>query len=89
MTDNDRNIRTLIVCFVLALFVLVPIRVMQGNPVVTGQVQVLGETDTEEGERVELVYLDEVMEEEETEDNFDEADEVVLPDAEVVETEEY
>lgn len=91
MTDNDRNIRTLIICFVLALFALVPMRVMQGTSVVlTEGTQVLGETDTENGERVELIYLDEVSDEEQNvvEEVSSESDEVVLPDAEVVQMEE-
>lgn len=29
MTNNDRNIRTLIVCFVVLLFVLVPLNFME------------------------------------------------------------
>lgn len=91
MTDTDRNIRTLIVCFVLALFTLVPMRIIEGDSVaVMREVQVLGETDAEEGEKVELIYSDELLIdedyeviEEESEDN-----EVILPDAEVIETEE-
>lgn len=78
MTDHDRNVRTLVVCFVLALAVLVPLRLSQENPlssVLVRQAEVLGETEVEETEQMDLIY----------------ADEVVLPDAEileVVETEE-
>lgn len=79
MTDHDRNVRTLVVCFVLALAVLVPLRLSQENPlssVLVRQAEVLGETEVEEEtEQMDLIY----------------ADEVVLPDAEileVVETEE-
>lgn len=78
MTDIDKNVRTLIVCFVLALAVLVPLRLSYGtvSVVTLRQAEVLGETETNEtGDRVELIYKDEV----------------VLPNAEVpivVETEE-
>ena len=78
MTDHDRNVRTLVVCFVLALAVLVPLRLSQKSPlspVLVRQAEVLGETEVEEVEQMDLIY----------------ADEVVLPDAEileVVETEE-
>lgn len=82
MTDNDRNVRTLIVCFVLALAVLVPIRVLEsGSNVSVRQSEVLGEIEVEKGDRMELIYQDEV----------DQGVEVVLPDAEVpvvIETEE-
>ena len=80
MTDHDRNMRTLVVCFVLALAVLVPLRVLQGGSVIISQTQVLGETETQQGDKMELIYGDEVNQE----------SEVVLPDAEVlvVETEE-
>jgi len=82
MTDNDRNTRTLVVCFVLALAVLVPLRVMEGGSVVVErQAEVLGETEVEDGDRMELIYGDEI----------DKDNGVVLPDAEipvVIETEE-
>lgn len=78
MTENDRNMRTLVVCFVLALAVLVPLRLSQDNafsPVLMREAEVLGETEVEEVDQMNLIY----------------GDEVVLPDAEVpvvVETEE-
>ena len=84
MTDNDRNVRTLVVCFVLALAVLVPLRVLKSNTeMVFRQAEVLGEAEMEEGDKMELIYRDEV-------DSVG-VDEVVLPDAEVsvvVESEE-
>ncbi len=84
MTDNDRNMRTLVLCFVLALMVLVPLKIMQGGStsVTMRQAEVLGETNNE-GTKMEVIYGDE--------QNTDNEDEVVLPDAEVpvvVETEE-
>ena len=82
MTDNDRNTRTLVVCFVLALAVLVPLRIFDGSYVTNMRSsKVLGETEVQEGETMELIYSDEI-----SQDN-----EVVLPDADVpvvVETEE-
>jgi hypothetical protein len=45
MTDFDRNIRTLIVCFVLAIVALVPLRLVEiGNIVDVSSTHVLGET---------------------------------------------
>jgi hypothetical protein len=41
MTNNDRNMRTLIICFVLAIFALIPLRVVEIRQMNTG-VQVLG-----------------------------------------------
>jgi hypothetical protein len=79
MTDHDRNMRTLVVCFVLALAVLIPVRILQGD--VGRRSEVLGETEVQKGDKMELLYKDEV----------DQKNEVVLPDAEVpvvVETEE-
>ncbi len=77
MTDNDRNVRTLVVCFVLALAVLVPLRVLKSNTeMVFRQAEVLGEAEMEEGDKMELIYRDEV-------DSVG-VDEVVLPDAEVL-----
>jgi hypothetical protein len=44
MTDFDRNIRTLIVCFVLALMFLVPMAILENNREVKDRIRVLGET---------------------------------------------
>jgi len=44
MTNNDRNTRTLIVCFVLSLFVLVPLRLKDGNQYEFNNQAVLGAT---------------------------------------------
>jgi len=76
MTENDRNVRTLIVCFVLALAVLVPLRMTQGGSVLMmREAEVLGETEDMNGDnQMELIYSDEISEE---------VDEVILPDAEV------
>ena len=78
MTDNDRNVRTLVVCFVLALAVLVPVRILQSN--IGRGSEVLGETIVD-GDKMELIYRDEVNQD----------SNVILPNAEVsvvVETEE-
>jgi hypothetical protein len=81
MTDIDRNMRTLIVCFVLAIMVLVPLKVMSqdgSQSLSIRQAEVLGET-SDDGVKMEVIYGDE------------QGNEVVLPDAEVpvvVETEE-
>jgi hypothetical protein len=51
MTDTDRNTRTLIVCFSLAVMALIPLRfveVGQLTEMAAGQVQVLGETTQQE-----------------------------------------
>ncbi len=81
MTDMDRNIRTLVVCFVLALMGLIPMRLSLGNVVQISKVQVLGEMEAVEGQRMEIIYADEVVE---TTDD----EEIVLPNAEVIEIEE-
>lgn len=45
MTDFDRNIRTLIICFTIAIIALVPLRFVEiGNTSVASSFQVLGET---------------------------------------------
>jgi hypothetical protein len=41
MTNNDRNMRTLIICFVLAIFALIPLRVVEIRQMNNG-IQVLG-----------------------------------------------
>jgi len=47
MTDLDRNTRTLIVCFAVALFALIPLRFVEvGQMMVQEQKQVLGESVT-------------------------------------------
>jgi len=85
MTDMDRNIRTLVVCFVLALMGLIPMRLSFGSVIQTSQVQVLGDSETVEGDRMEIIHANEVIE---TVDDESNSEEVVLPNAEVIETEE-
>ncbi|MCW1949607.1 MAG: hypothetical protein KIH89_004185 [Candidatus Shapirobacteria bacterium] len=76
MTDFDRNVRTLLVCFVVALSVLVPLRIVKGDSVlIVREAEVLGESEEVVGDQMELIYGDEIVEEN--------VDEVVLPDAEV------
>ena len=43
MTNHDRNIRTIVVCFVLAIMALVPLRIAQAAKV-NGESKVLGDT---------------------------------------------
>ena len=87
MTDNDRNIRTLVICFVLALVALVPMRLSQGDSGVNNAayVQVLGDSEEVQGEKMEIIYSDETSDDEEP--NLVVEEEVVLPDAEVTEAE--
>ena len=49
MTNNDRNMRTLIVCFVLLMLALVPLRFSEYHQMMNREVQVLGEQTTDEG----------------------------------------
>jgi len=89
MTDHDRNMRTLIVCFVLAMVALVPLRMVEVRNIVGGEVRVLGETEElvvddnqyEETYEVneesgEYGYGEEVIES----DSDSEVEEIVLPD---------
>jgi hypothetical protein len=49
MTNNDRNVRTLIVCFVLLILALVPLRFVEiNNQMANRDVQVLGEQTNSE-----------------------------------------
>lgn len=52
MTDFDRNIRTLIICFALAIMALIPLRFAEINNNITNisGSQVLGETVDQENE---------------------------------------
>jgi hypothetical protein len=43
MTDFDRNIRTLIVCFIVAVIVLVPLIVVESSRNIESRSKVLGE----------------------------------------------
>lgn len=57
MTDHDRNIRTLVLCFVLAIMALLPLRLVEmGNSSVTSvsQTQVLGEIVQQQQDQVIL-----------------------------------
>jgi len=48
MTDNDRNTRTLVICFVLAVMSLISLRFVEvGNITSVSNSQVLGETTTQ------------------------------------------
>ncbi len=46
MTNNDRDMRTLVLCFVLAVVALIPLRFVEfgQRTVVVSKVQILGET---------------------------------------------
>jgi hypothetical protein len=43
MTDFDRNTRTLIVCFILAIIVLVPLIIVESSQNIESRSKVLGE----------------------------------------------
>lgn len=45
MTDFERNIRTLIVCFVVAIMFLIPLVMLEANRRVENVVRVLGDAD--------------------------------------------
>ena len=68
MTDQDRNIRTLITCFVIALVALVPLRIVESQNLMTQDAMVLGEeTEMIEEEVFEEIYQEDggyVLEEE-------------------------
>jgi hypothetical protein len=46
MTNNDRNVRTLIVCFILLILALVPLRLVELGQMGDRSIQVLGEQTT-------------------------------------------
>ena len=96
MTENDRNTRTLIVCFVMAMMALVPLRVVEMGQSLN-QTRVLGETE-EVLTDVVIEEVDETEIETETEDQMmvdeeglanggelilEEVEEVVLPNADL------
>jgi hypothetical protein len=76
MTDQDRNMRTLIVCYVLAIVALIPLRIVEIGNWTGGEVKVLGETEEFVGESVIDEGVGPVIEE-----NDD--TEVILPNAEL------
>ena len=79
MTDHDRNMRTLIVCFVLAMGVLTPLRFLEGKTIINQEVKVLGETEELMNEVIET---DDVSNDEETAE-FDptlEIEDIILPE---------
>ena len=45
MNNQERNLRTLIACFVIALVALVPLRIMESQNLTKENVMVLGEED--------------------------------------------
>jgi hypothetical protein len=68
MTNSDRNIRTLIICFVLAMMCLVPLRISEENNLSRNEVKVLGE-------KTEKIVFEE-------KDNLEkEIENIILPDA--------
>jgi hypothetical protein len=60
MTDFDRNIRTLIVCFVLALVGLVPLGICETGRALSGGDKVLGETKEVVVEESNVIVLPDV-----------------------------
>jgi hypothetical protein len=94
MTNQDRNARTLITCFVIALFALVPLRIIESQSYIPQDTMVLGdETYYEEPIAEEDYYMEEeIIEESEMvlgeEDQIVEdevVEEVELPNAEILE----
>lgn len=75
MTDNDRNVRTLIVCFVLAVMVLVPMEMIWAERSLTENSRVLGET----------IRVPENVSRVEQSDSDEEVIEIILPNAEQIE----
>ena len=47
MTNHDRNVRTLIVCFILLILALIPLRLVEIGQTGDRNVRVLGEQTTE------------------------------------------
>mgnify|MGYP000924568149 CR=1 FL=1 len=85
MTDNEKNIRTLVVCFVLAVMVLIPLRIVEAGRLI-GETKVLGEMEEVDDNSV----IEEVIDEGDVEDYgvLGEMDEVgVDEDGQVVEEE--
>jgi len=95
MTNTERNIRTLVVCFVIALGALVPLRVVELNNYSAQNTMVLGEEIYNEEEVYEDEFYDEgiyeeeifededyVVEEEILEEDYMGEEEVVLPETE-------
>lgn len=56
MTNEDRNVRTLIACFVIALVALVPLRIVEQQGLVSNNAMVLGE----EVYNIEEVFEDDI-----------------------------
>lgn len=78
MTNQERNIRTLISCFVIALVALVPLRVLESQSYVNENQMVLGE---------EMEVTEEEMVEEEPVVEEDYVEEEVFENSEMVEEE--
>lgn len=88
MTDNDKNVRTLVVCFVVAIMALIPLRMVEAGKLVGSETRVLGEMEEvgdEDNQVIEEVVdeNDEVVEQEEV--PVEEEIEIVLPDAGIME----
>lgn len=91
MTENDRNTRTLIVCFVMAMMALIPLRMVEAGQTLN-QARVLGESE-EIYSNVVIEEVDEIGAEELTMDEeslangdeliLEEIEEVVLPNADL------
>ncbi len=98
MTENDRNTRTLIVCFVMAMMALIPLRVVEMGQSLN-QARVLGETEEvltnvvieevdETETEIETITDEQMLVDEEGIANGDElileeVEEVVLPNADL------
>lgn len=91
MNNTDRNIRTLIICFGIAIIALVPLRIIEQKNLEINEATVLGDqTEYVIEEPLEEVFVveEEVIEEnvlgEQTEDEVGEVieEEIVLPEIE-------
>ena len=88
MTDNDKNVRTLVVCFVVAIMALIPLRMVEAGKLVGSETRVLGEMEEVGGEDNQVIEEvvdenDETVEQEEV--PVEEEIEIVLPDAGIME----
>ena len=96
MTNEDRNIRTLIACFVIALVALVPLRIVEQQNFNSNNVMVLGEEvyNTEEVYEDDMYVVEEeivdermFLEDEVIEEEIDEGQMVLGEETEVIEEE--
>lgn len=76
MTDFDRNVRTLIVCFVVAVMFLIPMAMLEVNQSAVERIKVLGEVDGN-------IENEESVEEVNNLSSVREVDDIVLPNVDL------